>query len=257
MNPKSPKNIQSVQRAIDIIACFKNGSTEMSLAEISSLLHLNKSTVHGLLNTLRQNEYVEQDISGKYKLGHFFRDKIIVMNDSKQRILKEKAKKAMQELSNRYNCSTAIFTLESGELILLERIHPNSSIYSIAAMETIINPLHTSASGKLLLATFDEEQLDRYLRRHPLLSTTSHSITTKKALRENIELIRRNRYSIEDEELELGVYAVSAPIVDDKKCLYATISATGLSVLIKNNIDLVRELKTLADNFSDMLFNHK
>ena len=55
----------------------------------------------------------------------------------------------------------------------------------------------------------------------------------------------------------MGIYAVSAPIVDDKQCLYATISATGLSVLIKNNIDLVRELKTLADNFSDMLFNHK
>lgn len=68
----TPKRIQSVQRAIDIISCFHHTDIELSLGEISTALSLNKSTVHGIISTLYANNYVTQVPSGKYKLGSIF-----------------------------------------------------------------------------------------------------------------------------------------------------------------------------------------
>ena len=52
---KTGKNIQSVQRAIDILNCFTAANPALSLGEISARLQLNKATVHGILNTLHNN----------------------------------------------------------------------------------------------------------------------------------------------------------------------------------------------------------
>ena len=61
---KTGKVIQSVQRAVDIINCFEDITTERSLSELSTMLDLNKSTVHGILNTLHNNNFVRQNQRG-------------------------------------------------------------------------------------------------------------------------------------------------------------------------------------------------
>ena len=63
------KIIQSVQRAIDILNCFDDLNTALTLGQISERLALNKSTVHGILNTLHCNDFVRQIPTGQYMLG--------------------------------------------------------------------------------------------------------------------------------------------------------------------------------------------
>jgi DNA-binding IclR family transcriptional regulator len=89
-------------------------------------------------------------------------------------------------------------------------------------------PLHASSSGKVLLATYDDERLERFLR-DPLPALTSHTITTRRALREELERDRARGYASTIDELEEGLSGVSVGIFGESGELVAVINVTGLS----------------------------
>jgi DNA-binding IclR family transcriptional regulator len=89
-------------------------------------------------------------------------------------------------------------------------------------------PLHASSSGKLLLSTYDEERLERFLR-DPLPALTPHTITTRRALREEIERTRARGYASTVDELEEGLAGVSVGIFGESGELVGVINVTGLS----------------------------
>jgi DNA-binding IclR family transcriptional regulator len=89
-------------------------------------------------------------------------------------------------------------------------------------------PLHASSSGKLLLSTYDDERLERFLR-DPLAALTPHTITTRRALREELERDRARGYASTVDELEEGLSGVSVGVFGESGELVATINVTGLS----------------------------
>jgi DNA-binding IclR family transcriptional regulator len=89
-------------------------------------------------------------------------------------------------------------------------------------------PLHASSSGKVLLSTFDDERLERFLR-EPLPALTPHTITTRRGLREELERIRARGYASTVDELEEGLAGVSVGIFGESGQLVGVINLTGLS----------------------------
>src|ERR1700686_3278406 len=62
--------IQSVQRAAQILGVLGSGTPRLGVTEIAERLGLAKPTVHGLLRTLEAHELIPQDAeTGKYSLG--------------------------------------------------------------------------------------------------------------------------------------------------------------------------------------------
>ena len=72
-------------------------------------------------------------------------------------------------------------------------------------------PLHASASGKVLLATYDDERLERFLD-EPLARLTPSTITTAEELRAELEHVREQRYAVSRDEEEEGLSGISAGI---------------------------------------------
>jgi IclR family acetate operon transcriptional repressor len=89
-------------------------------------------------------------------------------------------------------------------------------------------PLHASSSGKVLVSTFDDDRLERFLR-EPLPALTPHTITTRRGLREELERIRARGYASTVDELEEGLAGVSVGIFGDSRQLVGVINLTGLS----------------------------
>ena len=253
---KTGKVIQSVQRAVDIINCFEDITTERSLSELSTMLDLNKSTVHGILNTLHNNNFVRQNQRGKYMLGQALLRKYHFADSAKRSFLMEEAREDMTHLANAYRVSAGIFMLEFGELVLVNRILPEKEMYTITSIsESYLNPLYCTASGKLLLSFLSSEELEKYIQRHEFIALSPKSITSREALLENLELIRSNGFSEENEELGLGVAAISAPILDAEGNLFGTVSVTGLTFHIdEHRPEIIFDLKTLTRKLSHKLF---
>jgi DNA-binding IclR family transcriptional regulator len=89
-------------------------------------------------------------------------------------------------------------------------------------------PLHASSSGKLLLSTYDEERLERFLR-DPLPALTPHTITSRRALHQELEQIRARGYATTVDELEEGLAGVSVGMSGESGALVGVINVSGLS----------------------------
>ena len=117
---KNGKNIQSVQRAIDILNCFSTAEPALSLGEISARLELNKATVHGILNTLHNNDYICQNSSGQYLLGRAVFSKAALAGSSAINKLLDCVCAPLQTTCNQFSASGFELTTENNNL---QRIH--------------------------------------------------------------------------------------------------------------------------------------
>jgi len=89
-------------------------------------------------------------------------------------------------------------------------------------------PLHASSSGKVLLSTCDEARLAQLLPR-PLPALTAHTITSRRALRAELDRVRGQGFAATVDELEEGLAGVSVGIVGSEGALLGTINVSGLS----------------------------
>jgi DNA-binding IclR family transcriptional regulator len=89
-------------------------------------------------------------------------------------------------------------------------------------------PLHASSSGKVLLATYDGERLERFLR-VPLEALTPYTITTPRALRRELEQVQEQGCATTIDEMEEGLAGVSVGIFNETGALLGVINVSGLS----------------------------
>jgi DNA-binding IclR family transcriptional regulator len=89
-------------------------------------------------------------------------------------------------------------------------------------------PLHASSSGKVLLSACDDATVSRLLpRRLPAL--TSHTITSRRALRAELDQVRAQGFAATVDELEDGLSGVSVGVFGSSGALMGTINVSGLS----------------------------
>jgi IclR family transcriptional regulator, acetate operon repressor len=86
--------------------------------------------------------------------------------------------------------------------------------------------LHCTGSGKVLLAFAPPEILRRLIAERGLAARTSRSITDRRVLEEELNLIRDRRYAIDNEEFAAGLRSIAAPVVYNGQAI-AAISVAG------------------------------
>lgn len=250
---KTGKNIQSVQRAIDILNCFDETRTELSLNEISLILNLNKSTVHGLINTLHNNGYLQQNEERKYLLGKSILDKYHYTEKTLRSMLISLAKPYMREISNIYQATINLFTVHEGKAVFSYQVISQTSKYTLTHVSGN-SPLYSTATGKLTLAQMPTDTFNNYINQIELEQLSIYTLRTKEDLHKNIEEIRLQGYAYENEELVEGVSAISVPIYNNKGVWIGAISVVDIAFHIsKVRQVLASDLKKVCDNISNKL----
>jgi DNA-binding IclR family transcriptional regulator len=89
------------------------------------------------------------------------------------------------------------------------------------------NSAHSTSTGKVLLAFRPEQELEKLLRGWKLAAKTPRTITDQDRLRSELARVRRQGYAVNEEESELGVSSVAAPIRDASGAVIAAVSAAG------------------------------
>jgi DNA-binding IclR family transcriptional regulator len=115
-------------------------------------------------------------------------------------------------------------------------------------------PVHATAVGKALLAFQPEEEIARIIARG-LAASAPNTIVEGKALQRELALVRARSYAEDDEESEVGLRSVAAPIRNDSGAVIAAISIAGPAhrMTKKTLLGWVRELVEAADAVSARL----
>lgn len=225
-NPaKTSSHVQSVERAIIIIETLARSRQEMSLTELSNEVGWPKSTVHGLVSTLRDYHYVDQSsITGKYKLGiHLFELGNIV---GRSWDISSIAKPHMQRLNQILGETVQLGTKSNGEVLYLDKIDSNHMLRIVSEIGGRL-PMHCSGLGKVLLAYSPNTEVQRIIAQKGMHPRTLKTIVTKEELEKELQKIREVGYAVDDQEIMDGLRCVAVPIFDgNNKVLYA-ISVSG------------------------------
>ena len=223
--------IQSVQRALEIFNCFNEDTHYLSLGEISRRLDLNINTTRGIMNTLVYYDYISHDHGrNKYSLGPQFSIKAqhsISPFDHVQSICEP----YLQIIANRFKVSARLQFISKNKVDTVKTVDSNDTYYTLSTKGNHFCPLHASASGKLVLAYLDEGNRDKVLQNLTLDRFTTKTMVDKLELLNEINTIIDNQFSTEDEEVNVGVSCMAAPLFKKGKII-GTISVVSATAII-------------------------
>jgi DNA-binding IclR family transcriptional regulator len=209
---------QAAERVLTLLASFEDGREELGVTEIARLLGVHKSTASRLAAALERAGFLARS-GRRYRLGV----EIIRLGSLALRNfdLVARLQPAMEKLSQRTG-ETVNLAVPAGADILNVAEVPSTYILSCSGgwIGRRTKP-HAVANGKVLLAHGVLEMprvLDRY---------TDRTITSRAALASELAAIRRDGYGKAVAELEDGLAAVAAPVLDVTGTCVAALSVSG------------------------------
>jgi IclR family transcriptional regulator, pca regulon regulatory protein len=135
------------------------------------------------------------------------------------------AKPVMEDVCAELHESVALCALDGPDIVYLARVHTPHLLIVPGGLGARL-PASATASGRVLLAELEPHELDATLRAAPLAAHTHRSVVDADAFAALLEAVRRRGWAIVDEELEMGLRAIAAPIRDDSGDVVA---ALGIS----------------------------
>ncbi|HEU4963377.1 MAG TPA: IclR family transcriptional regulator [Bacilli bacterium] len=225
ITPKTPSNVQSVDRALLIIDLLAEHRDGLGITELGSLLGVAKSTAHRLISSLKAKGYVKQDpVTEKYHLGLKFLEISSIVSESLE--IRTIAHPFMERLVAETGETAHLVILEDGEISYIDKLEAPNTIRMFSRIGKRA-PVHCTGAGKAILAHLPERQVEQIVADRGLTVYTEKTVKDLPELLERLELIRSRGYSIDDEEHELGIRCVAAPIFDHRGKVVAGLSVAG------------------------------
>jgi DNA-binding IclR family transcriptional regulator len=241
--------IQSVARAMSILEHLAYAKGDTGITAIAKAVSLHKSTCFGLLHTLQSLGYVTQD---KEKGGYSLAVKVF-----------ELGQRYMTNLDLRYLAQPHLIALseesrETVHLVLREGLHvvyidkiEGPHAMSIVSQVGQRARLHCTGVGKAILAFMTQAEQDAALP-ETLESLTEHTITDKQKLFAHLADIRNAGLSMDNQEIELGLRCIAAPVFNANGVPAAAISISAPTTRLteKRTQTLSSSLKNAARDIS-------
>lgn len=249
--------LNSIEKALEILMAFTPYNQELGTGEISEKLGLHKATASRILRTLADKGFLQQDpATRKFKLGHAASDIGRAYNSGLSPNLVQMAKPFIDELRNNLE-ETIVLEVLSGTSTVMAYVAEGPQRVRIAGTVGDRLPAHAAAGAKAVMAFLPQETVEKLVKGE-LLQLTANTITDPSAYRLELEKIRRKGYSIDREELDVGINAVGAPIFnhEDKPIAAVVVAGPTQRVTGKKDSAVVMWTKKTADEISKRL-NYK
>ena len=242
--------VQALLKGLAILECFKNDQAEHGVTELGQMVDLPESGVQRILNTLELTGYVYQNSQNRrYRLA----PKILSQCDKAATFLrwKEMARKHMTSLNEVYG-ETVNLAIRDGEGAVYVEVVESRHVLRPNLVKGIRYPLHCSALGQSLLLDLSEtallsvwpEELEAY---------TPKTVIDKKTMLEKMRLAKKTQYTVDDEEYQMGLVCIGAPVRGVGNRIVAAVSMSTPTVRItpEKLEAVVAQIKDTAKRISD------
>ena len=247
---RDPDVAKAVVKTMKILECLSQerslGVTELTnrMNEEDGSLRMHKSTVYRFLNSLKELGFVRQDPETEqysmtlriFEIGTAVVDRMELWREA-QPIINEVAR------STRETVHLAL--LEDDNLVYVSKIDSSQSLrVSMISRVGTSAPTYCTGLGKTLLAHLTPDHVTEILAREKMIRFTERTITNRVDLDKELEAIRSKGYAIDNEEHEIGVRCVAAPVYDNTGSVVAAVSVSMPSVRVTDE-DIPRYAETI------------
>jgi len=219
---------QSVSNALTILEYLSDQKGGVPIRRLSEQLGIARSTLHRLLLALESKGFVCKDPqSGNYKLGT--KILLLVSKFQEKMDIREEALPIMREARDQCNETITLLVIEGAERVCIESLEGLQPLRGVISVGERL-PLHCGASGKVLLSSLTEREIDWIIAQRGLQRFTGKTITDPVKMKKELKMIRRQQYAVSHGERYPGVSSLSTPIRDATGKVIAAFTISGPNI---------------------------
>jgi IclR family acetate operon transcriptional repressor len=214
----------TVAKALSILEILASSSDAgINLTELSTALNMPKSTAYRYLATLLELNLAERDGAERFRLG----TKVIELAGSflASSDIRKESEPILEEMAEKTGETIHLAVPSGSEVVYIAKEETKHTLGMSSHIGTRL-PMRCTALGKSILA-FSGPDLVQAVFSEPPQSRTPNTIISNNALREELVLIRTQGYAVDNEENEIGIRCVGAPILDYTGRAIAAMSISG------------------------------
>jgi IclR family pca regulon transcriptional regulator len=217
-----PNFMTSLARGLAVIRAFTQQRRHLTIAQLSHRTGIPRAAVRRCLYTLAKLGYVVADEARGYSL----RPGILALGHAylSSTPLATMVQPLLDHISDTLHESSSMAVLESDEILYIARSTTMTRLMSIDLGLGSRLPAYCSSMGRVLLASLSGPELDRYLSRVKLTRLTNRTIVSAPELKRVLDDVRRDGFSVVDQELEIGLRSIAVPVTDPSGKVVASIN---------------------------------
>ena len=229
---KTP-SVPAQQRGLAILELVANSKSGLTFSQLARHFEFPKSSVHCVVVTLEREGYLQRDeATGRYMSGlRLLRIANVALEGI---VLREKAAPLLRALVASTGMTVHMAILDRDEVVVVAKVD-RPGVHRVATwIGKRVDP-HCTSLGKCLIAHLPEEALDRLVAQRGLLRHNENTIVSLARLKEEFARIRALGYAMDDEEEEIGVRCIGAPIRNWNSLVVAAVSVAGTTARINED----------------------
>ena len=241
-----PGTVQALDRGLTLLRELAD-ARNITLSDLAIRAGMPASSTHRILSTLQKHDFVEfNESTQEWMIGiEAFRtgNSYLVRTN-----LVEAARKSLRHLMEETGETANLAIVDSGDVVFVDQVETHNPIRAFFRPGTR-GHMHSSGIGKSLLADMPRRDVEKIIVKKGLPGFTANTLTSSKALFDDLNQIRQRGWSIDDEERHSGMRCVAANIYNNFGEAIAGISVSGPSVRFPDQViaELGPKVKRAAD----------
>lgn len=244
--------IESVDNALKVIRMFLDRDS-LRVSEVGEELGVARSTAHRLMDMLTYHGFLRRDQTTRtYVAGSTLID--VGLAVVRRMDVRSVAMPHLQQLADRTGETVHLATLDASQVLYVACVEGPRAL-RLGNRVGATAPLHASATGKAMLSALPEDEARALLPDGRLPRFTKTSITSRRALEEQLAAIRSSGFATNVEENEEGLSSVASPIVDRAGRLHGAVAVGGPTVRLSRDLleSLGPDVRATADEVAEHL----
>jgi DNA-binding IclR family transcriptional regulator len=214
----------ALRKALSVLELFTSQKRPLSPPEITNQLGMSRQAVHRLLNQLEDLGLILRLPEDRYKLGPRANEFALDVIHSSH--ISAATHAILENVVSLVGETCNIGMLKGYEVVYIDRVECNWPLRVQLRPGSCV-PAHCTGIGKLLLAYMPARRRERLLSVMPLPRYTEYTITDKQAFAKHLREIRKQGYSINNQEDSLGLLAIAVPIRNRANTVIAGLAVHG------------------------------
>lgn len=242
-------------RILKIIEVIAFADQPRSPSDIAYELDIPKPTVHRIIAQLKAERYIQANPRGNL-VPDVNLNKIAfgIIRGSRYKVIRQSI---LQELADKIDETCGISVADGVDMVYYDQVMTDHPLRSNLPTGSRV-PIYATASGKLYLSRLSKAKRQKVLHHLPIKPLARNTITSVDGFEEEFKKIRKQGYSIDNEEFLNGMIAIAVPVLDNEGTMTSSLFVHSLT--IRKSIDDLKPLfpllKDTAKALSDIYDQH-
>jgi IclR family transcriptional regulator, KDG regulon repressor len=217
--------VHTLSRAIAILDCFSAESPQLGVREVARRVNLSHSAAGRLMQAMRDMGILNQDANTSlYSMGS--RPLVWAGVYASNLDVRNVALPFIHELHHDTQETISLYLMEGNERVCVERLESPQNVRIVARIGRRL-PLYAGSAGKVFLAFLPVARRDEILASTDFVPLTPRTIVDREVLISELDIIKKQGYSVSKGEWLMDASGVAAPIFDQTGLVIAAMTISG------------------------------